>query len=321
MTVLCFGEMLVRFAPDTDGTLGEADALRLHVAGAEANVAISLASLGTSARMATVLPDNALGARALQTLVAHGVRTDACLRRPGRMGLYFIEAPRAGREGGFFYDRGDTAFARAATEIGWLGALQGATWLHISGLTAALGDTPVAAMRGAVAAAREHGVAISFDCNFRPQLWADRIDDARALIREFAGAATLVFASNWDAQLILADDSADQASLLEIFPDARWIATTRRTDGPGSPRLGAVLASSSAITEIAPTAISPFVERIGAGDAFAAALLHALASGWDDAEALNFAHRACLRKHGLPGDFSPLSAADILSDEKARLPR
>jgi 2-dehydro-3-deoxygluconokinase len=77
MTVLCFGEMLVRFAPDMDGTLGEADALRLHVAGAEANVAISLASLGTSARMATVLPDNALGARALQTLVAHGVRTDA----------------------------------------------------------------------------------------------------------------------------------------------------------------------------------------------------------------------------------------------------
>lgn len=315
MTVLCFGEMLMRFAPDLDGRLGEADMLRLHVAGAEANVAISLASLGTPARMASVLPDNALGAHALGALAAHGVATDACLRRPGRMGLYFIEAPRAGREGGFFYDRADTAFARAASEINWAVALEGATWLHLSGLTAALGDIPVAAMRSAVAAARAKGVAISFDCNFRPQLWANRIDEARVLFREFAGAATLLFASDWDARLIRKDDCADQASLLEELPDARWIATTCRSDGQGYPRLGAVIASPGAITEIAPVAISPFVERIGAGDAFAAALLHALASGWNDADALAFAHRACLRKHALPGDFSTLSATDILLGE------
>lgn len=314
MTVLCFGEMLVRFAPDVDGTLGQADALLLHVAGAEANVAISLASLGTSARMATVLPDNALGARALQTLAAHGVDTDACLRRPGRMGLYFIEAPRAGREGGFFYDRTDTAFTRAAAEIDWPSALRGATWLHISGLTAALGDVPIAAMRGAVAAARKQGVAISFDCNFRPPLWTDRIDEARALIGEFASTANLIFASDWDAQLILADRAADQAALLEVFPGARWIAATRRTGQQGCAQLGAVLASRGGLTESAPTPINPFVERIGAGDAFAAALLHALASGWNDTDALRFAHRACLRKHALRGDFSTLSEGDILAD-------
>lgn len=317
MTVLCFGEMLIRLAPDTDTGLGEAETLRPHVAGAEANVAISLASLGTPARMATVLPDNALGARALHTLAAHGVGTQTCVRRPGRMGLYFIEAPRSGREGGFFYDRADTAFTRAAAEIDWSEALRGATWLHISGLTAALGDVPVAAMRGAVAVARERGVAISFDCNFRPQLWAGRNDDARALIREFAEAATLLFASDWDARLILADDSAAQASLLDIFPDARWIAMTRRTDVQGDPCLGAVLAGRRAICEITPTLISPFVERIGAGDAFAAALLHALASDWDDPDALAFAHRACLLKHALPGDFSTLSATSILSAERA----
>lgn len=314
MTVLCFGEMLVRFAPDMDSTLGEADALLLHVAGAEANVAISLALLGTSARMATVLPDNALGARALQMLAAYGVDTRACLHRPGRMGLYFIEAPRAGREGGFFYDRTNTAFTCAAADIDWPTALRGATWLHISGLTAALGAVPVAAMRAAVAAARNQGVAISFDCNFRPQLWTDRIDDARALIGEFASAATLIFASDWDAQLIFANHVADQAALLEFFPGARWIAATCRTDQQGSAQLGAILASRDGVIECAPTPINPFVERIGAGDAFAAALLHGLARGWNDPDALRFAHRACLRKHALRGDFSTLSEGEILAD-------
>ena len=208
MTIVCFGEMLLRLAPADGAALDAADGLSLHVAGAEANVAISLASLGTAARMATILPDNALGARALRTLTRHGVDTAACARRPGRMGLFYIESPRAGREGGFFYDRAGSAFAREAAAIDWDAALEGANWLHLSGLTAALGNEAVSAMRQAVANARRRDLSISFDCNFRPLLWQGREAEAAGLLREFAGAAHLLFASDWDAGLLLGEEIA-----------------------------------------------------------------------------------------------------------------
>lgn len=314
MTIVCFGEMLLRLAPAAGAALRDADALSLHVAGAEANVAISLASLGTPARMATVLPENALGDRAQRTLSAHGVDITACLRRPGRMGLFYIESPRAGREGGFFYDRAGSTFACEASAVDWERPLADATWLHISGLTAALGDIAVAALRQAIACAQRRDISISFDCNFRPLLWEGREQEGAALLREFASAARLLFASDWDARLMLGDASARVPDLLHAFPTLRWVASTSRTDHDATPWLGAMLTNQAGTTTIPPAPIIPFVDRVGAGDAFAAGLLHALAAGWEDADALQFAHRACLMKHGIAGDYSTLSVSDILDD-------
>jgi len=313
MTIVCFGEMLLRLAPVAGAALSSADALSLHVAGAEANVAISLASLGTAARMATILPDHALGDRALETLKTHRVDTASCARRPGRMGLFYIESPRSGREGGFFYDRAGSAFACDASAIDWERALGGATWLHISGLTAALGEVAATAMRQAVTRAQRRGIAISFDCNFRPLLWEGRACEAAELLREFASAARLVFASDWDARLMLGDDASGVADLFRAFPSLSWVASTSRTDRGSTRYLGAVLTSRAGVAEIAPAPITPFVDRVGAGDAFAAALLHALAAKWDAARALHFAHRACIMKHGIAGDFSNLSADEIIA--------
>lgn len=317
MTIVCFGEMLLRLAPfATSGTgvaLCNADTLTINAAGAEANVAISLASLGTLARMATLLPDNALGDHALAALAANGVDISTCIRRPGRMGLFFIESPQAGREGGFFYDRAGSAFACEASAIDWEQALSGATWLHLSGLTAALGEVAISAMRQAVTYAQQQGVMLSFDCNYRPLLWKGRDGEAATLLREFAGAAQLLFASDWDARLIMGDSTGDgsASALLHALPNLRWVASTRRSDHNGKPFLGAALASRTGTMTIAPTPITPFNERIGAGDAFAAGLLHALAAEWDARRALRFAHRACIMKHAIHGDFSTLSADDI----------
>lgn len=312
MTVVCFGEMLLRLSPAAGATLAETDALSLHVAGAEANVAISLAALGTPARMATVLPDQALGDRALATLHRHGVDTSACLRRSGRMGLFYIESPRAGREGGFFYDRAGSAFACAADSIDWNKALAGAGWLHVSGLTPALGDTAIAALRRAVATARQAGVSISFDCNYRPLLWQGRERLGAELIREFAASARLLFASAADAALLLGTGKdASTTDLLAALPTVEWLATTRRDQRSDGDYLGAMLVHGTQRHDIAPVHIMPFVDRIGAGDAFAAGVLHAINRGWPDAESLRFAHRACVMKHAIAGDFSTLSEAEV----------
>ena len=165
MTIVCFGEMLIRLSPKGDGGLDSAESFAVHVAGAEANVAISLASLGSPSRMATILPDNALGERARNCLREHHVDVSACIERPGRIGTFFVESPRAGREGGFFYDRAHSAFAHEVATIDWDKVLEGATWLHLSGITAALGSIAVLAMRQALAVAQSKGVTISFDSN------------------------------------------------------------------------------------------------------------------------------------------------------------
>lgn len=316
--IVCFGEMLLRFAPVGEQAVRNTHAFAVHVAGAEANVAISLSALGLSAAMATILPENALGDRALDTLTAYGVDAGACVRVPGRMGTFYIESPRAGREGGFFYDRTGSAFALGAGAIDWERALSGAAWLHLSGITAALGDAPVQAMRSAVDAATRLGVAISFDCNFRPILWQDREDLAAELLFEFASSAQLVFANDWDARLLLgpgtrASSSTADASrvLLKVLPVARWIVATRRERDGDVPRLGALLSTHGGTIEIPLSPITPFVDRVGGGDAFAAGLLFGLASGWDEERSLRFAHRACIMKHAIPGDFSTLSAADV----------
>lgn len=313
MTIVCFGEMLLRLAPANGAPLGEADAFALHVAGAEANVAIALASLGTSARMASILSDNALGDRALRALTSAGVDALPVLRRPGRMGLFFIEAPRSGREGGYFYDRADSAFARGASRIDWHAALEGARWLHLSGLTAALGDGAIEAMRAAVAAARLRGVGLSFDCNFRPLLWERREAEASARLAEFCAAADLLFAADADARLMLGADAC-VLDLLEAFPRVQRIASTSRVHTAGGESLGACLLTRTQHIAIAPTIISPYVDRIGAGDAFAAGLLHGVSSGWDDAITLDFAHATCLVKHGTPGDFCTASEAEIRAE-------
>ncbi len=310
--VVSFGEMLLRLSPAGGGGLRASQAFAVHVAGAEANVAISLASLGCPARMATVLPDNALGDRALATLGAHGVSTAACVRGPGRMGTFYLEAPKGGREAGFFYDRAASAFALAqVAQDEWERALAGAGWLHISGITAALGPGPVEMLRSAVAAARRLAVPISFDCNYRPALWQGRETEAPALLREFASVARLVFASDADERLLLGGDAA--GGLPAHFDSVEIVASTRR-DGIGtSPQLGARIYTRRRDCSVDPVSIDPFVDRIGAGDAFAAGVLFGLSSDWDTARVARFAHRLCLMKHGVAGDFSAFRAADVIA--------
>ncbi|MES2045115.1 MAG: sugar kinase [Pseudomonadota bacterium] len=291
----------------------DSDAFAVHVAGAEANVAIGLAALGCPARMATVLPDNVLGDRAAGTLAAHGVCTADCVRVPGRMGAFYLESPRKGREGGFFYDRAHSAFAAADdVSIDWDRALAGAAWLHLSGITAALGPGPIAQLRRAIAAARRLAVSVSFDCNYRPALWQGRETEAPDLLGEFASAARLVFAGEADERLLLGERWTP-GGLLACFETVEVVASTSRDNTGGSPRLGARVRTRRRDCLVDPVPIEPFVDRIGAGDAFAAGVLFGLSSGWDPARIARFGHRACLMKHAVPGDFASFRAAEVIA--------
>lgn len=322
--VVCFGEMLVRLTPPPQEWPLQSPWLRLHFGGAESNVAVSLACLGHASALVSVVPDNFLGRAAIGELRRCGVDAGAVQFGNGRMGLYFRVPGAVPGTDEVVYDRAGSAFALAAAGLfDWPRLLAGAGWLHVSGIDLAVGDP--AARHGIVAvqAARAAGVRVSFDCNFRDRVWGDRAPQAPALMREVAASADLLFGGERDVALMLGLDferfataarfaRASEAAF-SAWPRLQRLATTHRTrGGDGTEAVRGLLAVRDGPTLATPArSLARVVDRIGSGDAFAAALLHGLLTGSDDAAALEFAMAAACLKLSIPGDANPARAVDI----------
>ncbi|MGD9981520.1 MAG: PfkB family carbohydrate kinase [Hyphomonadaceae bacterium] len=315
--IICIGEVLLRLsAPGAELPL-QSPQLNVCVGGAEANVAVSLAQLGHSTSVLTTLPDNALGRAARNELRRYGVDTSKIAFTPGRMGLYFLSPGAGGRAAEVIYDRAHSAFASVDYEpINWRSAFEGGGWLHVSGVTAALGANVAAGVIRAVTTARELGLTVSFDCNYRAKLWQAWQGDAPAILRQILAQADIAFGNERDIGLILegAPTNLREASdaAFSAFPRLRLMAATNRVQhSVNHHALGATLHAHDGSWEAPAIEITHIVDRIGAGDAFAAALIHALRSGYDNDRAIRFALGGACIKHTIPGDFNLADAGDI----------
>jgi len=321
--IVCFGELMLRLSAPGRERLLQSPRLDARFGGAEANVAVSLARFGHEAACVSVVPDNPLGRGALGELRRHGVDIAGVRFGPGRMGLYFL-SPGAGlRPSEVTYDREGSAFALASPDAtDWDRELAGADWLHLSGITPAVGPGPAEAARRAVAAAVRLGVRVSFDGNYRAKLWAAWSGDGPAVIRALLEGADLAFVDHRDLALVLGDDlsgtSADERSAaaaraaFAAFPRLQRLAHTVRVqhavdDQKLSARLHTRIEEHR--TRVFP--LSGVVDRIGAGDAFAAGVLHGLVTGRDAAAALDFGAAAAALKHSVPGDFNLVEESEV----------
>lgn len=312
---ICFGEILLRLSAPAGELLLQTPGVRTHVGGAEANVAVSLAKFGHDARMVSALPDNALGHAARDELRRNGVGTNAVQFTAGRMGLYFL-TPGAGRRAAdIVYDRGQSAFA-SAPAFDWSSILNGADWLHVSGITPALNRATANAALTAMRAARAAGVKVSFDANFRAKLWEARGDDPRPTLNAFFAEADLMFADARDIALVTGERASTPEDAARIafarFPSLQRIAATeRKVLSADDNEIGGVMITRSGVTRSAPHAVTGIVDRIGGGDAFAAGLLHGLAHSGGDQQILDFAVGAAVLKHYIAGDFNLSTADDV----------
>ncbi|MBL8545448.1 MAG: sugar kinase [Hyphomonadaceae bacterium] len=315
--VVCFGEVLLRLSSPGAELLLQSPQLNICVGGAEANVAVSLATLGHDTGVLSTLPDNALGHAAHNELRRYGVDTSRIAFTPGRMGLYFLSPGAGGRAAEVIYDRAGSAFAVAQhTRTDWPGVLRGAGWFHVSGVTAALGPTIAEATIAAATEARKLGLTVSFDCNYRAKLWQAWNGDAPSILSQLLAQSDLVFGNERDMTLILGASFTDARtaaqSAFAAFPNLKLMAGTSRTQhSVNRHALSAALHTRNGVIETPPVDVTGIVDRIGAGDAFAAGLIHALRTNFEDAAAIRFALGAACIKHTIPGDFSLASAADI----------
>jgi 2-dehydro-3-deoxygluconokinase len=317
--VVCFGEMLLRLAAPGRQLMLQSGSLEVHVGGAEANVAVSLAVFGHAASVVTVLPDNPLGIAARAALARHGVVTaHVQLVEGARIGLYFMSTGAGHRPSQIVYDRRDSAFALAAPDaIDWSIALQGAKWLHVSGITPALGPDPAAATLRAMRAARERGVLVSFDCNYRAQLWQAWKSDPARSFHEMLGQADLAFADSRLLAMVLKgapQPFADAAqAAFTAFPKLQTIATMVRDEqSVDRHEITAFMAArGGAQYSTRSYTLDAIVDRIGTGDAFAAGLLHGSLTGMEPQQSLEFALAAACLKHSIPGDVNLATVADV----------
>jgi 2-dehydro-3-deoxygluconokinase len=324
--VVCFGELLLRMSAPGRELLLQQPQLAVHAGGAEANVGVSLAHLGHAVAAVSTVPANPLGEFAVGELRRHGVDTSAVRRTEGRMGLYFLTTGAVQRASEVVYDRADSAFANSsATDYDWDTLLAGADWLHLSGVSPALNPAMARATLAAARAACARGVKVSFDGNFRPSLWARWQGDAPGILRELFACADLVFADYRDIGVVLGGEfeqadvrervDAAAAQAFAAFPRLQWMACTQRTPhSVDNHALGAMLIGRDGTRAVAPTReMLGIVDRIGGGDAFAAGILHGMMRGFAPDATVRFGLAAGCLKHSIPGDFNPVSEADIMA--------
>jgi 2-dehydro-3-deoxygluconokinase len=315
--IVCFGEILLRLAAPP-GRLPLPASTDTAPGGADASVAVSLALLGHRTTMVSVLPDNALGRGALGALEAHGVDTSGIRLRPGRMGLYFLAPAGTGRAPEIVYDRAGSAHALAEPGVyDWPALLEGAAWLHLSGIAPGGANGPAHAVPAALRAARAAGVRVAIDASHCAPSRQDQGPGGADPLRDALRHANVLFAAPVDIAAALArPELADPArdtdaarAAFTAFPRLTLLAWTRRVQvGADAVELSATLHTRTKTVTGGSYRLSGSVDGIGTGAAFAAGVLHGLQCGMAPAEVAGFALAAAALKHAIADDVVPARA-------------
>jgi 2-dehydro-3-deoxygluconokinase len=328
-TIATFGEIMLRLSAPGHEKLFQSPSLTARFGGGEANVAVSLAALGHRVRYISVCPANEIGDAAVAELRKWGVDTDHVLRLAKRLGIYFAESGSNQRPGKVIYDREHSGMAGASVgDIDWDAALADVDWFHTTGITPALSATAAELTRQAVRKAREKGITVSLDLNFRAKLW-NYGRTALEVMTEIVPLVDVAIGNEEDFQKSLgmtvkADVGSGSlpsaaytkltASVMERFANLQLVAITLRESHSADHNIwSAVLRNKKRIHQGPRYVIADIVDRIGSGDAFAAGLIHGLDLFGDEKRALDFAVAASCLKHSLPGDFNFFTEKDILA--------
>lgn len=298
------GEAMLRLSVEGGHRLEDASAYEVHVAGAEANVAFALARVGIPVGWTSILPRNPLGRRVASTLAAGGV--DISTVRwvdEGRLGTYFVEFSPSPRPTQVVYDRADSATAKATvSDFDWERVLD-ATAFHISGITLSLSESAGAVGRHAVAEARRRGLFVSYDVNYRRLLWSPK-EAADALV-EIAPKVNLLTCRALDAEQLF----GMEGTMEELATGLRkqlGVDQVVVTNGA----MGAAGASSDG-TYAEPAYDVQVIDRIGAGDAFAAGVLWGLLTEDSLQAGLERGAAMAALKMTLRGDLYRLGAEQV----------
>jgi len=327
--VVTFGEIMMRLSPPGFLRFGQARSFDVIYGGGEANVAVSLANFSVSVDYVTRLPNNDLGEACIHFLRQYGVGVNKIVRGDNRIGIYFLEMGAEQRGSKVIYDRAGSAIATVERGmIDWKHVFADADWFHWTGITPAISAGAADVCLEAVQVAKEMGLTVSCDLNYRAKLWKWG-KQPREVMQELVSYCDIAIGNEEDADKVFGIKALDVdvlagkveaekyryvcGELAKLFPNLKTIAITLRGSISASHNTWSASLWGSGEFYIGPTFdITHIVDRVGAGDAFAAGLIYGLRTYRDDPQAaLNFAIAASCLKHSIFGDFNMVTVADV----------
>jgi 2-dehydro-3-deoxygluconokinase len=311
--VITFGEAMIRLSPPNFRRLEQARSLDVQVGGAELNTAVALARLGRSTAWVSRLTENPLGKLIANHAREAGVSTEHVVwTKDDRVGLYFLEFGAAPRASSVLYDRKNAAIAGISPGmVDWKKVFAGAKWFHVTGITPALSASAARVTLESLQAARAAGVSTSIDLNYRIKLWSQA--DAGKCMTELMQYCDVLITTEEDTERVFGIKGKDYedvaAQTAKRFP-LKVVAITLRENPlvwknawtAMAYQAGNVLRTRSYEVEI--------VDRLGAGDCFAAGLIHGLLDG-DLQKGLDWGVAASAIKHSIPGDFAWITREEV----------
>jgi len=323
--VITFGEIMLRLAPNGYYRFFQNDQMQATFGGGEANVSVSLANYGMDSVYVTKLPKHAIGQAAVDSLRSFGVDTTKITRGGDRVGIYFLEKGASQRGSVCIYDRAHSAIQEAKPEdFDWDDIFEGADWFHFTGITPALGENLVEICRQACIKAKEKGVKISCDLNYRGKLWTR--DEARKAMTDLCQYVDVCISNEEDAKDVFGieaegtdiyggklnhDGYKSVAKQLADKFNFEKVAITLRTSISASDNDWAGMLYDGENYCFSKTYHLHIVDRVGGGDSFGGGLIYALLNGKDSQAAIEFAVAASALKHSIEGDYNRVSVAEV----------
>ena len=323
--IVTFGEIMLRLAPNGYYRFFQNDQMQATFGGGEANVAVSLANYGMEASFVTKLPKHAIGQAAVDSLRYFGVDTKDITRGGDRVGIYYLEKGASQRGSVCIYDRAYSAIQMAKSEdFNWDAIFEGADWFHFTGITPALGGNLVEICKEACIAAKNKGVKISCDLNYRGKLWTR--DEARAAMSELCKYVDVCIANEEDAKDVFGIEAENTdiyggklnkegyKSVAKQLMDTigfEKVAITLRTSISANDNDWAGMLFDGENYCFSKEYHLHIVDRVGGGDSFGAGLIYALLNGKDTQGAIEFAVAASALKHSVEGDFNRVSVSEV----------
>lgn len=274
--VVTFGEAMLRLTPPGRQRVEQCQTLNAAAAGGEYNVAVALARLGVSASFVTRLPRNPIGALIADRCREHGVDTSNIIWADDeRAGVYFIEPGAQPRGADVLYDRRDSAMSRIEPgEIDWPRLFGDVKVFHLTGVTPALSQSAAEACEEALLEAREAGLTVCVDLNYRAKLWTPQ--QACSVLSPMLEHADVFIGGRHEVELIFSihhdDEIETMRELAGRFMLSTVLFTRRKPVSPRVERFSARCLTEGALLE-SPAYEIEIVDRIGGGDAFTAAWL------------------------------------------------
>ena len=327
--IITFGEIMLRLATPGHQRISQVTSFDASFGGGEANVAVSLAKFNMDTEFVTRLPENDLGDSVIMELKKYGVGTNHIIKGGERMGIYFLETGSVSRPGKVIYDRAFSSIASIEPGmLDWDNIFRDANWFHWTGITPAISEGASDVCREAINMAKQKGLVISCDLNYRKNLWKWG-KNASEVMPGLVNDCDIILGNEEDAEKVFGI-KPDKVSVfrgevkgtsyesvckkLKVkFPQAKKIIITLRGSISADHNTwSGVLYDGKVFYEAPVYQITHIVDRVGGGDSFMAGLIYGLLTYTeDDQKALNFATAASCLKHTIHGDFNLVTVAEV----------